>query len=75
MACSFRHHMGLGGIEKDAPRSGRIPSISARKRARIVKKTIEEKPPNATHWSRTSMAKATSESVIRRSGEYGGPMA
>ena len=30
---------GLGGIEKDAPRSGRIPSISARKRARIVKKT------------------------------------
>ena len=35
---------GLGGIEKDAPRSGRIPSISRRKRARIVKKTIEEKP-------------------------------
>ena len=59
---------GLGGIEKDAPRSGRIPSISARKRARIVKKTIEEKPPNATHWSRASMAEATgvSDSTVGR---------
>ena len=59
---------GLGGIEKDAPRSGRIPSISARKRARIVKKTIEEKPPNATHWSRASMAGATgvSDSTVGR---------
>ena len=63
----FAKH-GLGGIEKDGPRSGRIPSISARKRARIVKKTIEEKPPNATHWSRTSMAKATgvSDSTVGR---------
>ena len=45
---------GLGGIEKDASRSGRIPSIGRRKRARIVKKTVEGKPPNATHWSRSS---------------------
>ena len=57
---------GLAGIEKDAPRSGRIPTISRRKRARIVKKTLEEKPPNATHWSRASMAKAVgvSESTV-----------
>ncbi len=41
---------GLGGIEKDASRSGRI---GRRKRARIVKKTVEGKPPNATHWSRS----------------------
>ena len=49
-------------------RRTKIPSISARKRARIVKKTIEEKPPNATHWSRTSMAKATgvSDSTVGR---------
>ena len=59
---------GLGGIEKDAPRSGRIPSISRRKRARIVKKTIEEKPSTATHWSRASMAAVTgvSESTVGR---------
>jgi transposase len=57
---------GLSGIEKDAPRSGRIPTISRRKRARIVKKTLEEKPLNATHWSRASMAKAVgvSESTV-----------
>ena len=38
---------GLAGIEQGRaiPKSGRIPSISARKRARIVKKTIEEKSP------------------------------
>ena len=59
---------GLGGIEKDAARSGRIPSISRRKRTRIVKKTVEEKPSNATHWSRSLMAKATgvSESTVGR---------
>ena len=59
---------GLKGIEKDAPRSGRIPSISHRKRARIVKKTIEETPANATQWSRASMAKAVgvSDSTVGR---------
>ena len=59
---------GIGGIAKDAPRSGRLPSISRRKQARIVKRTLEEKPPNATHWSRSSMAKATgvSESTVGR---------
>ena len=59
---------GLGGIEKDASRSGRIPSIGRRKRARIVKKSVEGKPPNATHWSRSLMARATgvSESTVGR---------
>ena len=57
---------GIGGIAKDAPRSGRLPSISRRKQARIVKRTLEEKPPNATHWSRSSMAKATGVRVHGR---------
>jgi transposase len=59
---------GLSGIEKDLHRGGRIPSISRRKRARIIKKTIEEKPANATHWSRALMAEATgvSESTVGR---------
>jgi transposase len=60
--------LGLAGIEKDAPRSGRIPSISKRRQTSIVKKTIAETPANATHWSRASMATATglSESTIGR---------
>ncbi len=54
---------GLAGIEKDAPRSGRIPSISKRQRASIVKKTTPETPAHATHWSRASMADATGVSA------------
>ena len=54
---------GLPGIEKDAPRSGRIPSISRWQRASIVKKTTTETPSHATHWSRASMAAATGVSA------------
>ena len=59
---------GLGESKRTLPRSGRIPSIGRRKRARIVKKTVEGKPPNATHSSRSLMARATgvSESTVGR---------
>jgi transposase len=50
---------GLAGIEKDAPRPGRFPKVSSARQAAIAKKTIEEKPPGATHWSQRSMARAT----------------
>jgi len=49
---------GLAGIIKDKTRPGRIPPISAAKRSRIVKLTLNARPEGATHWSRTSMAKA-----------------
>jgi transposase len=49
---------GLAGIEKDAPRSGRKPKLSAKKIEKIIKATLETTPPNATHWSVRSMAKA-----------------
>jgi len=60
--------LGIEGIEKDAPRPGRFPSISKNKKASIIKKTTQETPPNATHWSRSSMAEDTgvSESTIGR---------
>jgi transposase len=56
------------GLEKDAPRPGRIPAISADKRAAIVEATLNSQPPNATHWSTPSMAKAqgVSEATVRR---------
>lgn len=58
----------LPGLEKDAPRPGRIPRISARKVAAIVKATLHTTPPNATHWSTRTMAKAhgLSEATVRR---------
>ena len=42
--------------------------IGRRQQAWIVRKTLEEKPSNATHWSRASMAKAVgvSESTVGR---------
>src|SRR5207247_3455730 len=56
------------GLEKDAPRPGRIPALSARKRAAIVEATLHSQPPNATHWSTLTMAKAqgVSEATVRR---------
>jgi transposase/DNA-binding XRE family transcriptional regulator len=60
--------LGVPGIEKDAPRPGRLPSISARKKKRIVEMTLHETPPDATHWSRASMGKAVgvSDSTVGR---------
>ena len=58
----------LAGLEKDAPRPGRIPRIAARKIRAVVEATLHKTPPNATHWSTRSMAKAQglSEATIRR---------
>ena len=58
----------LAGLEKDAPRPGRIPSIPERKVRAVVEATLHTTPPAATHWSTRSMAKAQglSEATIRR---------
>jgi len=59
---------GLEGLTHDAPRSGRKPSLTAAKIRSIVRKTTQEKPRGATHWSTRTMAKAAgvSEKTIRR---------
>jgi len=58
----------IQGIEKDAPRPGRKPKISAEHIRRVVRMTTQEKPVNATHWSTRSMAEAAgiSEPSVRR---------
>ncbi len=58
----------LPGLEKDAPRPGRIPKIHHKKVIAIVNATLHTTPPNATHWSERSMAKAqgVSKDSIRR---------
>jgi transposase len=58
----------LPGIEKDAPRPGRIPRISAQKIRAVVEATLHQRPTNATHWSTRSMAAAqgVSAATIRR---------
>lgn len=48
----------LSGLEKDAPRPGRLPKIRHKKVMTIVNATIHTTPSDATHWSTRSMAKA-----------------
>ena len=47
----------LAGIEKDRPRGGRLPKKRDALEPLIIKKTTQEKPRNATHWSVRSLAK------------------
>jgi len=58
----------LAGLEKDAPRPGRLPRIPQKKVNAIVEATLQTTPANATHWSTRSMAKAqdVSEATVRR---------
>ena len=58
----------VAGLEKDAPRPGRIPSIPATKIRVIVEATLHTTPPAATHWSTRTMAQAhgVSEATVRR---------
>jgi len=59
---------GLTGLEKDATRPGRTPSIAATTVQEVVRKTTQEKPYNAAQWSTRSMAAAVgiSEKSVRR---------
>ncbi len=59
---------GFPGLEKDATRPGRTPIITSAKIQDVVRKTTQEKPDNATHWSTRTMAAASGirEKSVRR---------
>ena len=58
----------LAGIEKDAPRGGRPATAKQKLAARIVKTTITQQPPAATHWSTRTLAAelGTSPAMVQR---------
>ena len=60
--------LGVAGLQKDAPRPGRKPTISTRLTQRVVTMTTRQPPTNATHWSTRTMAAAVgiSEASVRR---------
>ncbi len=58
----------LDGITKDLPRSGRSPRARSKVEGRIIRKTTQEKPANATHWSTRTLAKelGVTQSMVQR---------
>ena len=58
----------LAGLEKDAPRPGRVPRIPPETVRAVVEATLHNKPADATHWSTRTMARAQglSEASVRR---------
>jgi transposase len=62
----FARH-GFDGLH-DEPRPGKPRTISDEQVERVIVKTLEQQPANATHWSTRSMAAATgmSQSAISR---------
>ena len=61
---------GVDGLLKDATRPSRVKPLPPEMVERVVHMTLREKPPNATHWSLRSMAKAL---VLRvtMNGQFG----
>jgi len=59
---------GIVGLEKDATRPGRTPTIPAALVKRVIHMTTKEKPKNATQWSTRTMAEVVgiSAASVRR---------
>jgi transposase len=59
---------GLVGLLKDAPRPGRRPALTPAAIQKVVDATLHTTPPDATHWSVRTMAKAQglSHAVVHR---------
>jgi transposase len=49
---------GVDGLLRDKTRPSRVPPLSEDVKLAVLTKTASETPPDATHWSRASMAKA-----------------
>lgn len=49
---------GAPGLKRDKTRPSRVPPLPREVRLKVIAKTVQETPPNATHWSRAMMAEA-----------------
>ena len=60
--------LGIKGIEKDAPRGGRPLKQRQDLVGEILRKTTQETPAHATHWTTRSLARelGTNQSLIHR---------
>jgi len=60
--------LGLAGIEKDLPRGGRPRKQREDVESEIIRKTTQETPKNATHWSTRTLAEelGITQSMVHR---------
>ena len=49
---------GVSGLKRDKTRLSRVPPLSRETRLKVIARTVQDSPPNATHWSRALMAAA-----------------
>ena len=49
---------GVDGLKRDKTRPSRVPPLPRETRLKVISKTVQESPANATHWSRATMAEA-----------------
>ena len=49
---------GVAGLKRDKTRPSRVPPLPMETRLKVIAETVQETPPNATHWSRALMADA-----------------
>jgi transposase len=49
---------GVDGLKRDKTRPSRVPPLPLETRLKVITTTVQETPPNATHWSRALMAEA-----------------
>ena len=49
---------GVPGLKRDKTRPSRVPPLPMETRLKVIAKTVQETPANATHWSRSLMADA-----------------
>lgn len=49
---------GVAGLRRDKTRPSRVPPLPRETRLKVIAKTVQEAPSNATHWSRSTMAEA-----------------
>lgn len=64
---------GLTGLRRDKTRPSRVPPLPRETRLKVIARTVRESPPDATHWSRSTMAEAVgiSPSSVGRMAEAG----
>jgi transposase len=49
---------GVAGLKRDKTRPSRVPPLPMETSLKVITKTVQETPRNATHWSRALMAEA-----------------